>query len=148
MDLIPPTSIAEGERAVSRPILRNGRVIFTTLIPITATCTPGGTGWLMELDQNTGGRLDHTPFDLSGDDIVDNSDLVTVTIDGVEVQIAVSGIKSKVGIIKTPAIIECEDDLDCKYLSGSSGTIMEVKESIPGPPPGPGGIRRSWIQLR
>lgn len=102
----------------------------------------------MELDQHTGARLEHTPFDLSDDNVVDDSDLVTFTIDGVDIQIAVSGIKSKVGIIKTPAIIECESDLDCKYLSGSSGTIMEVTESIPGPPPGPGGVRRSWIQLR
>lgn len=150
MDLIPPSSTAQGERVVSTPILRNGRVIFTTLIPITATCIPGGTGWLMELDQNTGARLSSNPFDISGDGRVDSADLVFVTINGTNVVIAASGLKSKVGIIKTPAIISCESGLDCKYASGSSGNIMEVKESVPpGPtPPGGGITRRSWIQLR
>ncbi len=157
MDLVPPTLTGEGERVVSRPILRNGRVIFVTLIPITETCIPGGTGWLMELDQNTGARFDYTPFDISGDDKVDTADQVLIDDpndpSGPQVPGAASGLKSKVGIIKTPAIIECESGLDCKYASGSSGNIMEVKESVPpGPPgpPGPGGgvARRSWIQLR
>ncbi len=153
MELVTSTSVAEGERVVARPILRDGTVIFVSLIPDTSICSPGGTGWLMELDQNSGGRFENPPFDVNGDEKVEQDDKVTVTltVDGVDVTIAVaaSAIKSKVGIITTPAIIDCEEGLDCKKLSGSTGNIMELKENPPPTPPAPGGaVRRSWIQLR
>jgi len=38
-----------GERAVSNPIVRGDRLIFTTLIPSDDPCDYGGTGWLMEI---------------------------------------------------------------------------------------------------
>ena len=44
----------EGERVVSLPILRNGRVIFPTLIPSPNPCEFGGSSWLMELDAVSG----------------------------------------------------------------------------------------------
>jgi type IV pilus assembly protein PilY1 len=151
LDLVPPSGVAQGERAVSTPVLRYDRVIFTTLIPITTTCSPGGTSWLMELDQHTGSRLGGTPFDLNGDGRVNDADLVS--IDGTAV--AASGLKSNVGIIKTPAIISCEKGLDCKYASGSSSGLMTVKESAPTDDSGGGGgggvlsgKRISWRQLR
>lgn len=151
LDLVPPGGVGQGERAVSTPVLRNDRVIFTTLIPITTTCSPGGTSWLMELDQHTGSRLGGTPFDLNGDGRVNDADLVS--LDGSPV--AASGLKSNVGIIKTPAIISCEKGLDCKYASGSNSGMMTVKESAPTDDSGGGGgggvlsgKRISWRQLR
>jgi len=39
-----------GERQVSDSLVRNGRIIFTTLIPSEDPCSFGGEGWLMELD--------------------------------------------------------------------------------------------------
>ncbi|MGZ8199786.1 MAG: pilus assembly protein [Methylosarcina sp.] len=148
LDFISPGPVTQGERAVSAPVLRNDRVIFTTLIPITTTCSPGGTSWLMELDQHSGSRLGGTPIDLNGDGRVNDADLVL--FDGSPV--AVSGLKSTVGIIKTPAIISCEKGLDCKYASGSSSGLMTVKESAPTDDSGGGGVltgkRISWRQLR
>ena len=65
MDLLEPSATTSiGERVVSAPLLRNGRIIFVTLIPIPpAQCTDicghgsGVTSWLMELDGVTGKRL-------------------------------------------------------------------------------------------
>lgn len=51
----------DGERSVSRSILRNDRIIFVTLIPNVQICENNGTGWLMELNAFTGGRLDFPP---------------------------------------------------------------------------------------
>jgi type IV pilus assembly protein PilY1 len=150
LDLLPPTGTASAERSVSTPILRNGRVIFTTLIPNNTTCTPGGTSWLMELDQNTGTRLTGTPFDINNDGKVDDHDMALLNNSSV----SASGLKSKVGIIDSPAIVACEDGLDCKYASGSSGELMTVRESAPtgGSRGGGGGTvlgkRVSWRQLR
>ncbi|MEE9302773.1 MAG: PilC/PilY family type IV pilus protein, partial [Thiotrichaceae bacterium] len=51
-----------GERVVFNPILRDGRFVFTTLIPDTGVCSAGGSGWIMELDYLTGGALENSPF--------------------------------------------------------------------------------------
>lgn len=145
MDLVSPTAGLQGERVVSMPILRHGVVIFPTLIPNTNVCTAGGTSWLMELDQFSGARLVGTPIDLNNDGKVDASDMVM--IEGVAV--AASGFKSQVGIIDTPAVINCEDGLDCKYTSGSSANLWMVKEKAPGNA-GPVLLsprRQSWRQL-
>ena len=59
----PPTlTPTTGERAVFQPTLINGRLIFTTLVPSTATCSAGGQSFLMVLDNMTGGRFAQSPF--------------------------------------------------------------------------------------
>ena len=137
-----------GERQVSRPVLRGGRIIFTTLIPSTDTCSYGGTSWLMELDAITGGRLKETPFDLNGDGLFNSGDWVTGTgdFDGdgtpETVKIPVSGKKSKEGIIKTPAIIGAGEK-EYKYASGTTGNVEITVE-----PGGGGAGRQSWRQLQ
>ena len=119
-----------GERQVSDPILRNGRIIFTTLIPSSDPCEYGGTSWLMELDAQQGARLSYTPFDLNGDGEYNSGDYVEVVIDGETVKIPVSGKKSKVGITNTPGIVS-DEDKEYKYTSGSTGHY-EVTSENPG----------------
>lgn len=143
MDLPTP-----GERQVSRPVLRGGRIIFTTLIPSTATCSYGGTSWLMEVDAITGSRLEETPFDVNGDGKFNSADWVfgTGDFDGdgtpETIKVPVSGKKSKEGIIKTPAIIGAGEK-EYKYASGTSGNVEITVE------PGSGGEgRQSWRQLQ
>ena len=89
-----------GERVVTEPILRGGSVLFTTLIPATAICEFGGTGWLMILDNNNGGKLDNSPVDTNNDGKFDKNDII------------VSGLKSENGIPSAPASI-----------SGGGGTV-------------------------
>lgn len=144
LDLISPMDGAQGERVVSSPLLRRGRVIFTTLIPLADPCAAGGTSWLMELDAIGGGRLEYSVFDVNDDTYIDNQDYITITVNGETLTIAVSGIQSNVGIIKTPAVIEA-GALEYKYFGGSEGGIAVLREK--------GGDsddfgRRSWRQLR
>ena len=151
LDLIAPGtgSTNKGERVVSTPIIRNDSVIFPTLVPIDVVCQPSGTGWLMEMKLN-GSRFGGSPIDLNKDGTIDDDDLV-LDADNVT-KVAISGLKSKIGIIKTPAVINCEDGLDCKYLTGSSGNLMDIKEKAPSGSGGGGGgtvnRRISWRQLR
>lgn len=116
-----------GERHISRPILRNDRLIFTTAIPDGDVCGTGGSGWLMEVDAFTGGRLDYSPFDRNGDEKIDSDDLVTIDISGTDTDVAVSGVASPVGMLSTPAIITSEP-VERKYSSGSSGNVFRVTE--------------------
>ena len=62
------------ERVVSASITNTGRVIFTTVIPTTGSCSTAGTGWLMVLDLSTGGALVNPTFDVNGINGIDAND--------------------------------------------------------------------------
>jgi len=146
MNLTSPVNGAEGERVVSAPLIRNDRIVFTTLIPSSDPCTYGGTGWLMEMKAVTGAQLTLTPFDLNGDGLFTSADLVpiTITVAGVTTTVykPVSGKKSKVGIVKTPSVVKAGEK-EYKYTSGSSGQLEVTTESG-----GSGTGRQSWRQER
>jgi type IV pilus assembly protein PilY1 len=118
-----------GERMVSNPVLRDGKIIFVTLLPLDDPCLFGGDSWLMELSAATGSRLETSPFDLNGDGVFDiNDEIATVDGGGTE---PVGGVKSTVGIMPAPGILR-DDTSDTprefKYFSGSSGNIQKVTE--------------------
>ncbi len=142
MDLLkPPSDTAEGERIISQALLREGRLIFTTLIPPENSCSVSGESWLMELNALDGKRLGEIPFDTNNDkrftvdDNVDYNDQSTI----------ISGIQdTSLGVIfSTPTIINHSTQSEGKYVTGTSGTIGMFRESasrISG--------RMSWRQLR
>lgn len=136
-----------GERQVSNSVIRNGRVIFTTLVPLEDICEPGGTSWLLELDMYSGSRLLYSPFDLNGDRIFNSAEYVSIGDidgDGNDDYVPVSGKKSTVGIIPTPSIVNSEGGAqEYKFASGSSGNV-EITTENPGPT---FGGRQSWRQL-
>lgn len=134
----------QGERVVSNPILRNGRIIFTTLIPDSDLCGFGGSSWLMELDALNGSRLTTTPFDLNHDGKFDGQDFVEITLtDGTKVSYPVGGIQSTVGITPEPGIL-ASPTAEYKYSPGTSGNISVTVEN-----PGVNSYgRQSWRQIR
>jgi type IV pilus assembly protein PilY1 len=95
----------QGERQVSDSVLRSNKIIFTTLIPNPQICGTGGSGWLMELDAHSGSRLAFPPFDLNDDNGFDEYAMVTVTINGSDVTVPVSGVVSTEGILTSPAVL-------------------------------------------
>lgn len=140
---------APGERVVSLPILRNGRVIFPTLVPSTDPCDAGGTSWLMELEAVSGSRLDQPPIDINEDGSIDVGDLVDTgefdpdTDPDNNFDAAPSGVRSRQGIIDTPAVILLPDGEELKVASGTEGNLESLRES--------GAFNRSrgsWRQLR
>ena len=140
MDLVDPNdSLPHGEKQITDSILRNGRIIFTTLIPSLDPCDFGGTGWLMELDAATGGQLAYAPLDLNGDGLFNQYDYADVDGDGTP-DVPPSGKKSTVGIPTQPAIVggggggggSCRGQAECKYVNGSTGNIqMDVENTGP-----------------
>ncbi|HRL95416.1 MAG TPA: PilC/PilY family type IV pilus protein [Pseudomonas sp.] len=139
LDLVPPSGIAAGERAVSLPLLRAGRIIFTTVIPSADPCLAGGTSWLMEMDSVTGGSLNYAVLDVNGDGEFNSADKVAC---GSGQLCNPGGMRSREGIIKTPGIVSA-GDTEYKYSGGSSGSILVITEkgsSKEG--------RMSWRQLR
>ncbi|SED42293.1 pilus assembly protein [Pseudomonas anguilliseptica] len=139
MDLAPPPYSAAGERSVSLPLLRAGRIIFTTLIPSADPCLAGGASWLMEIDAFTGGSLNYSVLDVNNDGEFNNADKIAC---GSGLLCYAGGKRSPEGIIKTPGIVSA-GKTEYKYSGGSSGNVLVVKEK--------GSLkegRMSWRQLR
>jgi type IV pilus assembly protein PilY1 len=149
LTLNSPVNPGRGERAVSVPLIRNGLVIFPTIIPDTNPCNSGGSSWLMEVNSTTGGLFGTAPFDSNGDGTIDSSDKIS------------AGVDLNIGIIKTPAVVEMspvskKQPLERKYASGSTGEmnrtglVEPITVSCPSCPPFNGGLgnRGSWQQLR
>lgn len=131
----------QGERAVSDPVLRPDRVIFTTLIPNSDACAFGGSGWLMELDAFSGGRLTVPAFDLNGDGGFNLFDRIAVP-NAAATFVNVSGKKSTVGVVSTPVIVSTGNSSSEFLLqSGTSGAV----ETTLGSSVGTG--RLDWLQL-
>ncbi len=136
LDLIPDKiegvdNVANfGERQVSNAIVRNGRIIFTTLIPSTIECEFGGTSYLMELDFRDGSALEFPAFDLNGDGEYDADDTLA------------AGRASDVGIMPTVSILS-DGAQDVAFGSGASGDIDVIEISVGDQSYG----RQSWRQL-
>lgn len=147
LDLLNPVGpTAEGEMQVTDAQLRGGRIIFTSMIPSAASCDFGGTGWLMELSAEDGGRPDEVIFDLNGDGLFDEADLVDTGADdddGNPVMAIPTGKKSTAGVIQEPAIIAAGTK-EYKYASGAKQAQIDVTTENPGEA---AGGRQSWIEL-
>jgi type IV pilus assembly protein PilY1 len=139
-----PANGYQGERVVSNPILRNDRVIFSTLIPDTDACSFGGTSWLMELDALNGSRLTLNPFDLNGDGVFDAEDEAVIAVTGnPDLRFPVGGVQSTVGITPEPGIL-ASPAAEYKYSPGTTGNIAVTTEN-----PGANAYgRQSWRQIR
>ena len=68
-----------GERVNTNPVISLGALIFTSNIPTSDVCTPGGSSWLNMLDYKTGGTLSGvtTPFVFLGNVLSSRPSVVT-----------------------------------------------------------------------
>lgn len=123
-----PTS---GERVVMNPDIRNGRVVFNTLIPNTDACSYGGTGWVMELDVNTGNRLDTVTFDTNNDNALTVAqDLLSYGSEGLENASGrqISSIPAEAGFLGQPTA-PGQPTKEYKFLNTTSGQVQKVLET-------------------
>ena len=81
----------------------------------------------MEMNAGTGARLDKPQFDINEDGVIDDNDLVIVQIDGEDVALPPTGLKSE-GRLYPPAILRIDEDKEKKYFSSSRGKIVEMTE--------------------
>ena len=133
-------SSAQGERIVSAPLVSNGLVVFSTLIPSANPCAAGGTSNLIELGAFNGGQSSIAPFDINGDGVVNSQDQVLVN----GVSQFVSGINLAIGIINTPTLM-ASTTVNYNYISGSMGAMAIVTGAGVG---SSGAAKRSWHQLK
>lgn len=145
IDLISPAHGEQGERVVSRPQLRSGQVLFTTLIPTIEEdpCLPGGgTSWIIAVDMFTGGRSGEIVFDVNQDGKFDEDDMYNIGTDEAPVLIPLSGYQSGQGIIKAPALLNLDETIRL-YTAGTDGGDVEQSGTLADRLG-----RQGWRQLR
>jgi type IV pilus assembly protein PilY1 len=132
-----------GERNVTDPTIRAGRVVFNTLIPNSDPCGFGGNGWVMEVDVMTGNRYDTPTFDTDGDGQITNADMVTSngSADNTSGRM-MSSIPAAAGFLRAPG--PRAKPYENKYVNTSSGAVNVVGETA-----GLGDLgRKSWRQIQ
>ncbi len=93
---------AVGEQVVSSPVLRFGRLSLTTFTPSDNPCEFGGRSWFMQVDAQSGSRLDGSSIDVNNDGVIDEDDLIDLDGDGNSD--SVSG-RQLGGVIAQPVVI-------------------------------------------
>lgn len=142
MDLVSPEGQRErGERVISQALLREGRLIFTTMTPPQNDCVLSGKSWLMEFNALDGSRLQVIPFDT-------NNDKHFTVADNVDYQgqsTIISGLQQpSLGVIfSSPAVISHTTRSEGKYVTGTGGGIGMFRESA-----SRFSGRMSWKQIR
>jgi type IV pilus assembly protein PilY1 len=114
-----------GERVVVDSDLRNRKLIVnTTISDATDPCAPGGRSNTLVLDAISGSRLGYSAFDLNKDKKFDQNDLVTITVNGVQMIVPVSSVPSEQGILTRPVIVEdLRTGVAFPCMVGSTGNI-------------------------
>ena len=139
MDLVPPGGALKGERVISPPLLRFGRVIFNTLEPSVSDPCLQGSSWLMELDAESGGNLDYSALDINGDGEFTSDDFVDY---GAGQSSAPAGVKSGTMTLNQPTVVTAGSK-EYKFSSNVGkgiGVITEKSGSTAG--------RTSWRQIQ
>ena len=123
---------AAGERIIVNPQLRGDLVFFNTWIPTDVKCDAGGTGFLMTVEQLNGGAPDEPVFDLNGDGIIDETDVIN--------GIAPAGLKFNNGLPAPSTILG-----DKQYTPGTGSDVIDVRDiqALEGDETG----RLSWKEL-
>jgi type IV pilus assembly protein PilY1 len=119
-----------GERQISAPTLRKGRLYFTTFQPHSDSCGSIGRSFLMQIDYRNGGMSPLPVFDLNRDGAFDGADGI------------VAGMALGKGVLGEVSLIESELHLHALGAGRESGvldTAIRPDSNLFG--------RQSWRQL-
>ena len=128
-----------GERMIVDPILRNGKILFNTLIPGDNTCTANDFSIAYQLDASDGTPTFLPAFDLNGDGYLSQSDKATIG----EEQVDVSGRLSTSGQNSKPVVIV--DNGQEVHININQDGGVEITKSNP---VGYEHSRSTWREIR
>ncbi len=108
----------KGEQVVATPVLRDGKVLVNTHIPVGNECVPEQQGWLMVFDARSGAMLPESTIDLDGDGKLDDGPL--------------GGVQNLTNPFASPTVVSGEnnDFLLSQNATGSEATSTALKTSI------------------
>ncbi|MFL0810777.1 MAG: hypothetical protein K6L76_10215 [Agarilytica sp.] len=129
-----------GERQVSRSILRGDRIVFVTISPDDIPCNYGGTSTLMELSIMDGQPASSPPLDINGDGVINSSDIDPAL--GIPSGISLDGLTPPPEVVKPDG-----DGNEFKLTNSSSGATISIMERAPNGADQTEAQRTSWTEL-
>ena len=123
-----------GERVVNDTIIRDGKAIILSFGVSGTRCNAGGYSFVNEREPDTGGMLPKPAFDINGDGIVDEKDMVYISVPGGGFMPGIPTDRSYEGRLFNPSILRKNPvngslPVEMKYFSTSSGGIGTMTES-------------------
>jgi len=70
------------ERVLTKPLVLGGVVFFNTFIPDQNVCAGNGESWLFAVDFETGLIPDYPVWDINGDGLYNENDMIKIGVDG------------------------------------------------------------------
>ena len=132
-----------GERIIFSPFVKNGVVFYSSLWPVDSVCLGSTAGDNITLMIATGARPDASVFDITGDQQVNATDMVTVGTDasGKALTVAVSSRRIEGGSAQPPTLVS-KGSIDIGYQNTTSGNLATGVYSF-----GRGPGRVSWREI-
>jgi len=117
-----------GERVIKDLIIKDRKAIIISSVPSNSPCSGGGTSIVHEMDACAGKRLNEAQFDINGDGVIDQNDLINIGTEASPVWVAPTG-KSFMGVLHRPIMLRLQDGKrEMKVFSTSAGTTDRVFE--------------------
>lgn len=127
------SALAEGARITANPIVRSGLVYLVSTVPTDKPCEAGGSSVFTTADVCTGGRNDDPSFDINGDGVIDDNDLINIGTEDNEIMVSPAGLHFNT-LLFAPAFMSAAGR-DIVFISAASGEIVSLMV-----PPDPIGI--------
>jgi type IV pilus assembly protein PilY1 len=124
------------ERVIRNSFVRDGKLIMITSIPEDDPCAAGGDSIVHEMNACSGGRLASAQFDINGDGIIDENDLIQVQNpnwtpgSGLPefLNVPPTGIKFDTMMYPPIILITPGGQTERKYFSTAAGNISTLEE--------------------
>ncbi|MFH2057812.1 MAG: PilC/PilY family type IV pilus protein [Pseudomonadota bacterium] len=125
----------DGERVIKDVMIRDKNLIAITFTPDSSPCTGGGYSMVMEMDACDGSRLTTPQFDINGDGLINNEDLIPIDDPdnpGQKIWVPPTG-KLYDGLLHPPIIVTMPGKpVEMKIFSSSAGTTERMFEKASG----------------
>jgi len=118
-----------GERVVSDVRIRAGRLTVISYVTEGSTCGLAGHSWVMVLDPCTGGRLSSANFDINGDGVIDDQDLINIGTDTDPIMVPPTGPKID-GKLELPSYL-MNGRIEKGYFNTSDTDIKTLLQKAP-----------------
>jgi type IV pilus assembly protein PilY1 len=118
-----------GERVVSDVRIRAGKLTVISYVTEGSQCGLSGHSWVMALDPCTGGRLSEAHFDINGDGVVDDKDLINIGTVTDPIWVPPTGPKID-GKVELPSYL-IDGQVEKGFYNTSDTDIKEILQKAP-----------------
>jgi type IV pilus assembly protein PilY1 len=116
-----------GERVITDLRIRNHNLTVISYVSEGSQCGLAGHSWVMVMDACSGARLSEANFDINGDGVIDDQDMIDIGTVGHPNLVVPTGIRYE-GKLEPPAYLLMSNELEKLYMNSSEAEIETLLE--------------------